>query len=84
MIATEPITISEEYRKIALQGEPILDNSQGIVIISMQSYKSYEEMAKAKRNAEYLAMLDRGFREIDNGCKGITKTMEELRDMEHE
>jgi len=84
MIATEPIMISEEYRKIALQGEPILDNSQGIVIISMQSYKSYEEMAKAKRNAEYLAMLDRGFKEIDSGGKGITKTMEELRTMEHE
>lgn len=36
MIAEKPINISEEYRKIALQGEPILDNSQDIVIISMQ------------------------------------------------
>ncbi len=84
MIAEKPINIGEEYRKIALQGEPILDNSQDIVIISMQSYKTYEEMAKAKHNAEYLAMLDRGFKEIDNGGKGITKTMEELRAMEHE
>jgi len=84
MIAERPINISEEYRKIALRGEPIFDNSQDLVIISMQSYKTYEEMAKAKHNAEYLAMLDRGFQEIDNGSKGVTKTMEELRTMEHE
>lgn len=84
MIAERPINISEEYRKIALQGEPILDNSQDIVVISMQSYKTYEALAKAKHNAEYLDMLDRGFKEIDSGRKGITKTMEELRAMEHE
>ena len=84
MIAERPINISEEYRKIALQGEPVLDNSQGIVIISMQSYKTYEKLAKAKHNAEYLEMLDRGFKEIDSGSSGITKTMEELRAMEHE
>lgn len=51
MIAERSINISEEYRKIALQGEPIFDNSQYIVIISMQSYKTYEELAKAKHNA---------------------------------
>lgn len=84
MIAERPINISEEYRKIALWVEPILDNSQDIVVISMQSYKTYEELAKAKHNAEYPEMLDRGFKEIDSGSKGITKTMEELRAMEHE
>ena len=84
MIAERPINISEEYRKIALRGEPIFDNSQDIVIISTQSYKNYEEMAKEKHNSEYLAMLDRGFKEIDSGGKGIKKTMEELRAMEHE
>ena len=40
-------------------------------------------MAKLKRNAEYLAMLDRGYADIAQG-KGITKTMEELRAMEKE
>lgn len=84
MIAERPINISEEYRKIALQGEPIFDNSQDIVIISMQSYKTYEELAKAKHNAEYLEMPGRGFKETGSGSKGITKTMEELRAMEHE
>lgn len=84
MIATQPIPISEEYRRIALRGEPILDKAQNLVVISMQSYRDYEEAAKEKHNAEYLAMLDRGFQEIENGDKGITKTMEELRAMEHE
>jgi len=80
MIATEPITISEEDRKIALQGEPILDNSQSLVVISM---KSYEEMAKAKRNAEYMAKIEES---LENHAKGdtISFTMEELRAMEAE
>ena len=34
------------------------------------------EEAKAKRNAEYLAKLDRGIRELEEG-KGITMTFEE-------
>lgn len=80
MIATEPIIISEEYRKIALQGEPILDNSQNLVIISM---KSYEEMTKAKRNAEYMAKIEES---LENHAKGdtISFTMEELKAMESE
>lgn len=84
MIAERPINISEEYRQIAMRGEPILDNSQDIVIISMQTYKNYEKMSKEKHNSEYLAMLNRGFKEIDSGGTGIKKTMEELRAMEHE
>ncbi len=80
MIATEPIVISEEYRKIALQGEPILDNSQSLVIISM---KNYEEMAKAKRNAEYFAMLDESHAQLERG-ETISFSMEELKEMEAE
>ena len=34
---------------------------------AMIDWKSYEEMAKAKRNAEYLAKLDRGFAQIKAG-----------------
>lgn len=67
MIAERPINISEEYRKIALKGEPILDNSQNLVIISMQNY---EEMVKAKHNAEYTAKLQRGISALNAG-KGI-------------
>ncbi|MCM1219935.1 MAG: hypothetical protein NC548_36140 [Lachnospiraceae bacterium] len=80
MIAERPINISEEYRKIALQGEPILDNSQDLVIISM---KNYEEMVKAKHNAEYMAEIDKRVERLARG-EGIHKTMEELRAMENE
>ena len=34
------------------------------------------EEAKARRNAEYMAKLERSFRELDEG-KGITMTFEE-------
>ena len=80
MIAERPINISEEYRKIALQGEPILDNSQNLVIISM---KNYEEMEKAKHNAEYMAEIDKRVERLARG-EGVHKTMEELRAMENE
>ena len=35
-----------------------------------------DEEAKARRNAEYLAKLERGVRELEEG-KGITMTFEE-------
>ncbi|MCI9079062.1 MAG: hypothetical protein HFH68_09095 [Lachnospiraceae bacterium] len=80
MIAERPININEEYRRIVLQGEPVLDNSQNLVIISM---KSYEEMVKAKHNAEYMAEIDRRVERLARG-EGVHRTMEELRAMEKE
>ena len=38
-------------------------------------------MAKAKRNAEYLAMLDKSFQQLEEG-ETISFSMEELRAME--
>ncbi|GAB6393493.1 MAG: hypothetical protein MdMp014T_2866 [Treponematales bacterium] len=37
----------------------------------------YREMAKAKRNAEYLAGIDKAARDIEEG-RGVVKTLEEL------
>ena len=45
------------------------------------SEKEYNEMQKAKRNAEYLAMLDRSLEQIEQG-NTISFTLEELKDME--
>lgn len=80
MVATKPINIGDEYRKLVLQGEPILDNEQDIVIISMQDY---EELKKVKNNAVYLAEIDKRIERLNQG-EGIHKTMEELRAMENE
>lgn len=82
MVAEKPIDICEEYRKIAMQGEPILDYSQKLVIISMENYKEYTNLAKEKHNAEYMAELDRRSKRLDMG-EGVHKTLEELEAMEH-
>lgn len=80
MIAERPINISEEYHRIVLRGEPVLDNSQNLVVISI---KSYEEMVKSKHNAEYMAEIDRRVERLSRG-EGVHRTMEELRAMEKE
>ena len=80
MVTTEPINISDEYCRLAMQGEPIFDHEQNLVIISIQNY---QEMLKAKRNAEYLAKLDRRMKRLEQG-EGTHKTMDELRAMENE
>ena len=79
MIVTKPINISDEYRKLAMQGEPIFDHEQNLVVISVQDY---EEMKKAKNNAEYLTMLRQSDEKLKAG-KVVYKTMEELESMEN-
>ena len=41
----------------------------------------YNELAKAKRNTEYLAKLDKSFKQFKEG-KTISFSIEELREME--
>ena len=79
MLFRSPINISDEYRKLAMQGEPIFDHEQNLVVISVQDY---EEMKKAKNNAEYLTMLRQSDEELKAG-KVVYKTMEELESMEN-
>lgn len=65
---------------MAFNGDTILvprKENKNVVVISQNEY---EELQRAKRNAEYLAMLDRGYADIAQG-RGITKTMEELEAM---
>ena len=47
----------------------------------MMSEAEYNEMLKAKRNAEYLAMLDQSMAEAEAGGF-ITKTIGELEELE--
>jgi antitoxin YefM len=46
----------------------------------MLSEKDYNEIIKTKRNAEYMAMLDKSFQELEEGSV-VVKTMEELEAM---
>lgn len=83
MLAVGEKDIIENFGDIQdkiFNGETIIvpgKKKENLIIISE---KSYNEMMKAKRNAEYLAMLDRGFEDMKHG-KGITKTWEELEEM---
>ena len=63
MIATKPIDLRanlKNYLDNAFNGEPVIvsrKNNRNVVIISE---REYNEMQKAKRNAEYLEKLQRG------------------------
>lgn len=61
-------------------GETVIVSGQKTENLIIISEKDYNEMLKAKRNTEYLAMLDRGFEDMRQG-RGITKTWEELEEM---
>ena len=86
MLAVKSMDVRDNFKEWCnkvIGGETLVvsrPKNENVVIVSE---KEYNEMAKAKRNADYLAMLDRGYADIAQG-KGITKTMEELRAMEHE
>lgn len=86
MIAIKQMEIRANIKKyfdLAFAGEPVIvsrKENKNVVIVSEAEYNNLQ---KTKRNAEYLAMLDRSFEQLDRG-EVICKTMEELRAMENE
>ena len=84
MIATKQMDIRANIKKyfdIAFAGEPVIvsrKENKNVVIISEAEYN---ELAKAKKNAEYLAKLNKADEQIRTG-KVVTKTMDELLAME--
>ena len=66
---------------MAFDGEPVIvsrKENKNVVIISEAEYN---ELVKAKKNAEYLAKLNKADEKIKNG-QVVTKTMDELLAME--
>lgn len=86
MIATKPIDLRarlKDYLDSAFSGEPVIvsrKNNQNVVIVSE---REYNELMKAKRNAEYLARLDESQAQLKRG-ETISFSMEELKAMEDE
>ena len=84
MIATKQMDIRANLKKyfdIAFSGEPVIvsrKENKNVVVISE---KEYNELQKAKRNAEYLAMLDKSIAEIESGGF-VTKSIEDLEEFE--
>ena len=67
----------QKYFDMAFFGEPVIvprKQNHNVVIVSEDDYRAME---KARRNAEYLAKLDRADQQIKEG-KVVVKTMEEL------
>ena len=70
MIATKQMDLRANIKKyfdLAFNGEPVIvsrKENKNVVVISEAEYNSLQ---KAKRNAEYLAHLDRSFSQMEQG-----------------
>ncbi len=64
-------------------GETVVISSPRNENIYMISEAEYNALQKAKRNAEYMAMIDESRAQLDRG-ETISFSMEELREMEAE
>lgn len=84
MIALRTIDLRNDFKKVSeiiRSGEKVLiarPHNENLVVLSE---KEYNELEKARRNAEYLAMIDKSMQELAEG-KVVVKTMEELEAME--
>lgn len=85
MLAVKSVNIRDNFKewcdKISM-GETVVISRPRNENIYMINEAEYNALQKAKRNAEYLAMLDKSDEELQAG-KVIAKTMEELEAMEN-
>lgn len=84
MLAVKSVNVRDNFKewcdKISM-GETIVISRPHNQNIYMINEAQYNELQKAKRNAEYLAMLDESRAQLENG-ETISFSMEELRAME--
>jgi antitoxin YefM len=85
VIAIETADLTQNFKQIAdrifLHGEKVLiarPRNENLVVITE---KEYNELEKARRNAEYLSRLDESIQSLERG-EGIDITMEEMEAME--
>ena len=69
------------YFDMAYAGEAVFVPRKGNKNVYIISQKEYEEFQKAKRNDEYLSMLNRSINQLNNGDVSV-KSLSELRAME--
>ena len=84
MIATKPVDLRarlKDYLDNAFNGEPVIVSRKDNKNVVIVSEREYNDLMKAKRNAEYMAKIDES---VENHAKGdtISFTMEELKAME--
>ena len=70
----------KKYFDMACDGRAVMIPRKANRNVVILSEEEYHELQKAKRNAEYLAKLDRADKQLRSG-KVVEKTMEELEAM---
>lgn len=85
MLAVKPTQMRDQFKalcdQVVREDETVIvsrPNNENVVVVSE---KQYNAMLKAVRNMEYLEMVDRSMKELEEG--GLEpKTLDELRGME--
>lgn len=84
MLAVKSMDVRDNFKSLCdkvFNGETLIISRPKNENIVMMSENEYNEMMKAKRNAEYLTMLDKSMAEAESGGF-ITKTIAELEEYE--
>lgn len=80
MLAVKSMDVRENFKALCdkvFQGETLIISRPKNENVVMLSESEYNEMMKAKKNVEYLAMIDKSMAEAEAGGF-ITKTITEL------
>lgn len=84
MLAVKSMDVRDNFKSLCdkvFNGETLIISRPKNENVVMLSETEYNNIMKAKRNAEYLAMLDRSMAEAEAGGF-ITKTIAELEEYE--
>ncbi len=80
MLAVKSMDVRDNFKNFCdkvFHGETLIISRPKNENVVMLSESEYNEIMKAKRNAEYLEHLDRSFQQLERG-EVVIKTMEEL------
>ena len=84
MLAVKSMDVRDNFKSLCdkvFNGETLIISRPKNENVVMLSEKEYNEMVKAKRNADYLPMLDKSIEEAASGGF-IAKTVAELEEYE--
>ena len=84
MLAVKSMDVRDNFKSLCdkvFRGETLIISRPKNENVVMLSEKEYNKIMKEKRNADYLAMLDKSFDQLQQG-KTISFSIEELQNME--
>ena len=70
MLAVKSMDVRDNFKSLCdkvIQGETLIISRPKNENVVMMSENEYNEIIKAKKNADYLAMLDKSMAEAENG-----------------